>query len=491
MRFFWGGLWEQFWLNFSVLGEKTGANVSANSGEKLAEILSANLRENSRVNLSEISDINSGAKFGGLNKNFGEILNYSILVCVCFYFFGQLSGGFNAIKNIGIYGGIFLCAIYAIKFKDEATANFRRNFSENRTLIVLILAFYFVIFITSIAPYSTEFSSLKAAFKELKKGIFLFIILLFCCKNEYKKWIFYAIILAFVFCVFKNFLPVFSIDSSVFGEIRAIVDRFFSSFFDILSPFVLTAFFILKNKRLKIALFVVFALGICADILTGARGSYLAFILSAFVVLILIVKKREFSFSKKGVFIGAVCGAIFCGALAFGYQNLTILHYKFMQTGVSSRDIIIKQRLPELLNSDRKFIGLGHGMYQYERFFNDIARDRNLSVEYDGYFGPNGGVDKDNGLVKFWHDEPTFLAAYYHYGVFAIVMPVLAFYLFGRGVWVFIRRENYYALGVAMSVFSFYLVRGLFEGYDPDKLFLLAFLMIIFSGEKFDKYIRT
>lgn len=116
-----------------------------------------------------------------------------------------------------------------------------------------------------------------------------------------------------------------------------------------------------------------------------------------------------------------------------------------------------------------------------------MAKEKSIS---SGYFGSNGGVDKESGLVKFWHDEPTFLAAYYHYGVFAIIMPILAFYIFWRGILEFIRRENYYALGVAMSVFSFYLVRGLFEGYSPDKLFILAFLMIVF-GDKFDKYIRT
>ncbi|MGP1505996.1 MAG: hypothetical protein ACTTIM_00795 [Campylobacter sp.] len=66
----------------------------------------------------------------------------------------------------------------------------------------------------------------------------------------------------------------------------------------------------------------------------------------------------------------------------------------------------------------------------------------------------------------------------------------MAFYIFWRGILEFIRRENYYALGVAISLFSFYLVRGLFEGYSPDKLFILAFLMIVF-GDKFDKYIRT
>ena len=247
------------------------------------------------------------------------------------------------------------------------------------------------------------------------------------------------------------------------------------------------AFFILKNRNLKIALFVVFTIGICADILTRARGSWVAFVLSVVVALALIINKRGFKLSKKGVFMGAIFGAIFCGGLAFGYENLAILKYKFTQTDTSGRDIIIKHRLPELLKSDRKFIGLGHGGYQYERFLSDVAKKKNIN---SGYFGPNGGVNKESGLVKFWHDEPTFLAAYYHYGVFAIIMPILAFYIFWRGILEFIRHENYYALGVAMSVFSFYLVRGLFEGYSPDKLFILAFLMIVF-GDKFDKHIRT
>lgn len=416
-----------------------------------------------------------------------EILNYCILICVCFYLFGHFSGGLNAVKNLGIYGGFFLCAFALFKFRAQMFDNFKQNVSVNKNLIALILVFYFVIFATSIAPYSDEYNSLKAAFKELKKGIILFVILLFWYKNEYKKWIFYTLIFAFVFCVFKNITPIFSLSSDAFSDNKAIVDRFFSSFFDILSPFVLVAFFILKNRNLKIALFVVFTIGICADILTRARGSWVAFVLSVVVVLALIINKRGFKLSKKGVFIGAICGAIFCGGLAFGYENLEILKYKFTQTSTSGRDIIIKHRLPELLNSDRKFIGLGHGGYQYERFLNDVAKEKSIS---SGYFGSNGGVDKESGLVKFWHDEPTFLAAYYHYGVFAIIMPILAFYIFWRGILEFIRRENYYALGVAMSVFSFYLVRGLFEGYSPDKLFILAFLMIVF-GDKFDKHIRT
>ena len=119
-----------------------------------------------------------------------EILNYCILICVCFYLFGHFSGGLNAVKNLGIYGGFFLCAFALFKFRAQMFDNFKQNVSVNKNLIALILVFYFVIFATSIAPYSDEYNSLKAAFKELKKGIILFVILLFWYKNEYKNGFF-------------------------------------------------------------------------------------------------------------------------------------------------------------------------------------------------------------------------------------------------------------------------------------------------------------
>ena len=422
------------------------------------------------------------------NANIRKVLNYVILVCVCFYFLGHFSGELNSVKNTGIYGAIVFCAICLFKFKDDTIANFVRNFAEHKVLIILVLALYLIIFATSIFPYSGNYNSLRAAFKDLKKSIFLFMVLLFWYKDKYKEWIFYTLILAFALCVLKNLLPVFNMDKGVFHIGEAVVNRFFSSFFDILMPFILVSFFVIKNKLINFTLFVVFIMGMAADVLTGARGSWVAFALSAILMFILIIKKHKIIITKQKCICAVFLGVMAFGALAWGYQNFAILKFKFTQFNSSGRDVILKNRLPELLQSDRCIVGLGHGSYQYYRFLNDKMTDKNLEPEY---FGPNGGVDNETGLVNFLHDEPAFLAAYYHYGVFAILMPILAVYIFVLGIKVFLRSVNYYALSVAMSVFSFYFVRGLFEGYGVINLFILAFLAMIFIGEKNDKYPRT
>ena len=141
----------------------------------------------------------------------------------------------------------------------------------------------------------------------------------------------------------------------------------------------------------------------------------------------------------------------------------------------SGRDIILSKRLPMLFSSHRAFIGLGHGEYQYEKFLND----NNPSKEYLGPFLEQ--EFENTGLTWYLHDEPSFVANYYHYGVGTIFIVILTFYIFIKAILKFRRENNYYILALGLSVFSYYIIRGLFEGYNVTNLFIYSCLFLLFN----------
>ena len=249
-------------------------------------------------------------------------------------------------------------------------------------------------------------------------------------------------------------------------------------YFDILAMFFAVFILCVKNHLFKFILFAFVCFAFYLDLLTGARGSWLAFVISLLLLAWLFYKK--YNISRKIFNIKSIILAIFVCALAasVSFFNPSIKEFlgKRLDNHTSSgRDIILSKRLPMLFSSPRAFIGLGHGEYQYQKFLND----NNPNKEYLGPFLEQ--EFENTGLTWYLHDEPSFVANYYHYGVGTIFIVILTFYIFIKAILKFRRENNYYILALALSVFSYYIIRGLFEGYNVTNLFIYSCLFLLFN----------
>ncbi|WP_169763682.1 hypothetical protein [Campylobacter mucosalis] len=398
-----------------------------------------------------------------------------IFLCITIFIFGDFATSISTIKNTALYISLLLCIVYIFMFRKVALLNFKNNYNDNKILIWLLCIVVFVIFIFSIFPYDSSYNSFFSALNSIKKQLILFFVVMFCCIKEQKNSenLFFAIIFSFIFLsIYFIFDEKNNFD---FALNNPIINRNFSFYFDNVSAFcVVGLFFIKKTKqRIILSLFLMFA--ICLDVLTGARGSWVAFFATSLFIFILMAIKGVIN--KKMLIQVLMLLLTLLSFVYVVYQNSPYMQYKIMQKSSSGRDIIIKNRLPLLLNSDRKFIGLGHGGYQYNKFINDKQKEFNLNPDS---LGPNGGILKD-GLIRYYHDEPTFLAAYYHYGVGSFFVVVLVFYIFYIGITLFLKHDNYFALSVSASVLSFYIVRGFFEWREIINLIMFSTLIIIFN----------
>ena len=215
---------------------------------------------------------------------------------------------------------------------------------------------------------------------------------------------------------------------------------------------------------------------IILNILTGARASWLALALTFLFCIFFLLLKNKFSV-KTALYIGMFF-ILAGGAFSVAYETFPHIKYKLTQKNSSGRDLILKNRLPLILDSDRALIGLGYGTAQYEKFIYD---NRNKAT---GKLGP-GRTEKDkNKKVKFihyWHDEPAFIAYYYHVGVGVIFFIALVFFIAYKGISEYIKNNNYLLLCVSLSAISFYLIRGLFEWFGIQTIIALSALFIVLN----------
>ena len=414
-------------------------------------------------------------------KKYSLILDNVILFFLSLYFFSFFSPGITAVENIALYTSIALFLVFIAAFWQDAVRNFKNNFIRNKTLIILSILAFFTVIVFSIFPYDSSFSSLHLAIRQNKKAWMIFVGLLFWYNGskEKSKRVFDFIAFAFIFSAIMFFLrDIFGIDTHKREQPAGIIDRQYGVYFDILVMFFAVFILCVKNHLFKFMLFAFVCFAFYLDLLTGARGSWLAFVLSLLLLAWLFYKK--YNISRKIFNIKSIILAIFVCVLAasVSFFNPSIKEFlakRLDNHTISGRDIILSKRLPMLFSSHRAFIGLGHGEYQYQKFLND----NNPNKEYLGPFLEQ--EFENTGLTWYLHDEPSFVANYYHYGVGTIFIVILTFYIFIKAILKFRRENNYYILALALSVFSYYIIRGLFEGYNVTNLFIYSCLFLLFN----------
>ena len=172
-------------------------------------------------------------------------INNIILFFLCLFLLGEYNEHITSVKNIGIYGALTFLVVAGVLDFGILMKNFKRNFVNNRILIVFFVLFVFYASVVSIFPYDTSYGSFASMFKSLKRS-FIFIIIIMFCHNESNKiykWFLYSMILALTFDNMHFFIK--SIESNCFNfealnqSKVAIIDRFYSSFVDKLFIFSL------------------------------------------------------------------------------------------------------------------------------------------------------------------------------------------------------------------------------------------------------------
>lgn len=402
---------------------------------------------------------------------------FALLVVWCFFaFFFKV----NALNNLSsILLGLGLLLYICLDFK-TAKETFLANLKSNLVLLIFLAVLLLGAIIISLNSY---FDSSKEFSKLIRREILFLILLMFLSwfgkkgldTQKIIKFCFYAIIASFAINLIYFFLQdIVAIDTLHRRKHNSpsIIDRYFGKVFDIFFPFVLTAFFIAKEKYKKIFFATMLCIGLVFLILSGMRGAILAFGVTIFFMIVCLAFKNNFD-KKKLVYI---ISFMILGTLSFAivvHQN-QYLQKKYLHTTHSSgRNIIIKERFPLLLESKYALRGLGAGDTQYQMFLN------NQPAEIQKKLGPRKESEQQELYkIGFFHDEPALLGIYWHYGILGTLGLFSAICLiFFSSIKGFYRENNYYLFAFASSIFSYYFVAGLFENYSDFKV-LLSFCML-------------
>ncbi|MDA3056039.1 MULTISPECIES: O-antigen ligase family protein [unclassified Campylobacter] len=415
-----------------------------------------------------------------------KIFDNAIFVFVCLYFFAEFIMNLNIIKSIGVYTSVVLIMFFLILCREIAIARFKENFFRNKTMFLILLLLVLVTFASSLFPYDSTHNSVKEFMRVVKKEYLLFVLLFFWFDGSEKrsKIIFWVLVGSLFYeSIYTIIKSVIEFDPKMLQKRVNVVYRDYSICVDGLFAFSLIAFlFVKKRIWLQVALALLLAMVVVLDILSGARASWLAMFVVFLLCFLFFIFKNKFSL-KTALYIGLFF-ALVGGVATVAYETFPHIKYKLTQKTSSGRDLILKNRLPLILNSDRALIGLGYGTDQYEKFIFD-NRDKAT-----GNLGP-ARVERDkNKKVKFihyFHDEPAFIAYYYHVGVGVIFFIALVFYIIYKGMSEFVKRNNYLLFSVALSVVSFYLVRGTFEwfgGLKPIIAMCALFIVLNYKNKE-------
>ena len=410
-------------------------------------------------------------------SNLITFLKSSILFLLSLFLIGQYNEHITAVKNLGIYLALFSTMILFIINTKNTLENIKNNIKNNKTILLLFILLNLYVFGISIFPYDTTQNAFLSAFSEFKRAfVFIFIILLWHDGNyKNSKWLFFAMVIALSLDNLHFFVK--GIEEGTLLNLRNAknqliqpIDRFYSSFFDSLFIFSLKSLFFIKNNFYKffITIFNII-ISLIFILLTGARGSWLALVLSLVVILVLIFKNEKINLINKKSMI--FCLFLFA-AYACVYYNSTLLQFKISQGFYTSGrgDILIK-RLPLLFSSDRAYIGIGFGGKQYTKFLND----KNINNED---LGPTG-IEND-GTKHPYHDEPVFIGQYYHYGVVGTALfIVLVFYILFVSFKRYLSNNKFY-IAIFGSILFTYIFRGLFETMYFTHLYVMLGLFIVF-----------
>ncbi len=420
--------------------------------------------------LSEHKSTHQESQMNHISKRVN--LENSILFFLCLFIVGFYNEHLNALKTVGIIVAFILTIIQIKLHPIPAYSLALKRFKKNRTSIILFLMLLLSMLLSSSFAYTGGLKSIYLFYKEIKYAI-VFGFIIFFIKLDRRAMLFFVVALLLSIALLNaHFLSKSFIASSFFdGTLK--IDRFFTMFYEITFPFAVISFFLFKNRLLKLFILIFpILIGVVILLYTGVRGSWLMIIVEFIMILTYITLKQRAILVEHKYFIMT---SIILAALLipYFYMNSTIFKSKFDRgTHTSGRDIIIKDRLPIFMNSQRKMLGLGFAGVNYTQFM----YDNNAPQRF-------GAWNEKNNQFKYSHDEPYLLSIFYHYGyVGSFAMFLFLSYTIFTSIKQFIKNDYIdgmlFKVALFSSFFGIFFTRGLFETLYLDDVVMLYALYL-------------
>lgn len=405
-------------------------------------------------------------------SNLVFFLKKTIILFLSLFLIGQYNEHITAIKNLGLYTSMVLVLILCFFDFNRIKKNIRFNIINNKTLLAIFALLVLYILTISLFAYVDPLKTIVDFFDDFKKTLLFMLLIIICYdgNQEISKYFFYSMAAAICFDNIHFFIKAVEI----YGFKNISINRLYASFFDKTYVFLLLAAFFTSRTKVPFIIFILNLL-LCFFLVlsTGVRGSWFSMFFTTIIMFYFLFKYYDFKnlikYKKYIVLLFVFMFAIFLIVVL----NSDFVRSKF-EKGLdgSGRMDILEKRLPLLYDSSRFFIGLGYGNKQYETFL----VHKNLNNKY---LGP-AEIDKDTGVIKYWHDEPVFIGQFYHYGVIGTTLfLLLLFYVLKESIRR-ARNNNILYFAIFGSLINVYIFRGIFETISLEHLFLMISLFISF-----------
>lgn len=390
---------------------------------------------------------------------------------------------FTAVKNISLYTAVLLAFTMLFLRKGEVLQRIKSNFSHAKMSLIFLALFVAYALLISCFPYDDSFGSAKKAFSEFGRGVAFLFVVLVCSsgKERQQNILFYSILAAFIFITVYYALPIFenlNKISSADPEAGRIVHRGYSLFADRFMVFALLGLIFFKSNAVKAFMVIFCCIAIAMDILGGARGSWLGVSVAFILLFIFLVFSKHRDFLKKNFKKLFVIGMLCFLSIGVLFFNSSIANSKLSQGLHSSgRDLILKERLPLLFETNRWILGLGHGEHLYDKFLADKSDEKGIEIFM---------MSIRDGKRHWFNDEPFFIGNIYYYGVIGVSFLFLSFFfLLKESLSSFKGTQNLLFAGVFISAIAYFGVRGLFETYNLRILYLFYLIgfLILFKSK--------
>jgi len=397
-----------------------------------------------------------------------------ILIFLSIFLIGFFNEHLNSFKSIGLIGALLFFLYSILICRKQYLNNIKEAYQANKLILILFGIFLSIIFISSLFSYENNLKSIYYFYKEIKYSI-MFGIIIFVISSSKEKMIKYISISIVVGTIALNCYFLFK-DFNYYSIMQGTykIDRLFSTFFEIVFPFSLFLFLTTTKKSFKLIIFVFsIILGITLLLLTGARGSWLMIFVETLIVLVYtLFKNRKLLFTHKNYIIISIL------LLTVGLISLHN-HYKIIQNKInqgansSGREIILKDRFPIFINSNKIILGLGYGTSNYIKFMNDNNAPKRI-----------GRYNNEKKQYIYFHEEPYLLSIFYHYGLIGLSSIIIfLIYFIYKNLILFIKNSYDEKILFQMSIFSsligLFLVRGLFENMHLKYVIILICFFLV------------
>ena len=391
------------------------------------------------------------------------------------YLFGFLINGLTPLKYIGLITSALLFIFYFIKNYNFVIETYKNYLLNNKMLFMLFFLFIISILISIIFAFSNSLPSLKE-FRITFVNISIFMIIASGIQNKtLKKTIFYSIIYAFMFDIYIFAFHYIQKNPHLNFSIR--LNRLFANYFEILYPFILISFFLLKNKWAKITILLFLIFGFFELVLTGSRGAWITVLIETilFAFYLILIEKK---YLKKIIIYSFATITSFLLIFIYIYNHSSLIQYKFKQgLNPNGRYKIIQTRLPIFLKHGNFLTGIGGpNNYQYNKFLNYYKAPQILGIKSEKKF-------------HYFSDEPFLLQIFYKEGILGLITFLLfSFYFIWIGYKTIFSNSNklnkFVISTIIISFIGEYFIRGLVEGRSLKYLIFFLTLFIIFNHSK-------